>query len=479
MHYLDECIPNRKGDKQMKLGELQRIELLVVIEILTAIMVPVYTQAHAKTGSGAPHPKLSHTKESPSAHTSLNPPLGENVRKFGAIGDGQHDDTVAFQKAMTSIAHQGGGRLYIPAGNFRINGNLDVPEDVTLQGVWVAPPARPGAWTSGPAPARMDGSVLLAFEGRGQEDGTPFITLHKNAALDGITIYYPSQSQPTPTPYPWCIRGEGDDCAIRNVLLVNPYQGVDFGTFPAGRHFIDGLYGQPLYKGLFIDKCFDIGRVENVHFWPFWGAYAGLMKWTSEHGTAFIIGRTDWEYMMNCFCIMYKTGYHFTSFKDGPGNVTLTQCGADEGADGTETTPVIVDNCQGHAGISFVNSQFMGTTEVVVNPGNTGPVKFTACGFWGMPNCDTAARLSGTGNVTFEGCHFITWGKLKAESPAIDADCQGLTVTSCDFMDAGKSQIRLGSNCQSVIIVANRLRGGAHIENPAGVKAQIGLNSER
>ncbi len=413
---------------------------------------------------------------------AVNPALGVNVKNYGAKGDGKHDDTAAFQKAMMVVSKQGGGIVYVPTGNYRILGNLNVPEDVTLKGTWIAPPniTMPKAPpTALPAPLPKHGSVLLAYAGSGKPDGTSFITLNRNSMLDGISVYYPNQSVTNPIPYPWCVHGNGDNCTIRNVLLINPYQGVDFGTTPAGRHFIDGLYGQPLFKGLFIDKCFDVGRVENVHFWPFWSTDPAIMRWTSLHGTAFIIGRTDWEYMMNCFAICYKVGYHFVQIKDGPGNVVLTQCGADEGADGTDTTPVVVDNCQGHAGISFVNGQFMGATEVQVMDSNTGPVKFTACGFWGMPNSNSVAKLAGTGNVTFEGCHFISWGHPDAQSPAIDAACQGITITSCDFMDAGKVQVRLENGCSSAIIVANRLRGGVNIENPGNVKAQIGLNSEQ
>ncbi|MCL5283362.1 MAG: hypothetical protein M1330_01410 [Armatimonadetes bacterium] len=403
-----------------------------------------------------------------------NPPLGVNVCDYGAAGNGKQDDTAAFQRAMRAVGVWGGGRVYIPAGNYRINGSLDVPPNVTLQGVWVAP-FTSFRMSAPPYFAPPNGSVLLAYGGKGDADGTPLITLHTNSALDGIAVFYPDQTQPTPTPYPWCIRGNGDDCAIRNVLLVNPYQGVDFGTHPAGRHFIDGLYGQPLYKGLFIDQCYDIGRVENVHFWPFWNSSVG--KWTSEHGTAFIIGRADWEYMFNCFCIWYKVGYHFIQHKNGPGNVVLTQCGADGGADGTATTPVIVDNCQGHAGISFVNGQFMGVTGVVVRPTNTGPVKFTACGFWGMINSIQAAKLAGRGGVTFDGCHFISWGLSESKVPTIDAACQGLIVTACDFMDSGKTSIRIEPGCLSAVIVANRLRLGDHIENRSGISAQVGLNA--
>jgi hypothetical protein len=79
-----------------------------------------------------------------------------------------------------------------------------------------------------------------------------------------------------------------------------------------------------------------------------------IMKFMREEGEGFILGKTDWEYMVNCFCIMYKVGFRFTQFKHGPGNVDLTQCGADVGP-----LAVLVEDCQPHAGIFFNNSQFM------------------------------------------------------------------------------------------------------------------------
>ena len=33
----------------------------------------------------------------------------------------------------------------------------------------------------------------------------------------------------------------------------------------SGAH-IRNLYAHPLYRGIFIDNCFDVGRIENVHF---------------------------------------------------------------------------------------------------------------------------------------------------------------------------------------------------------------------
>ncbi len=41
-----------------------------------------------------------------------------NVRSFGAAGDGQTDDTAAFQKALNAAGTAGGGIVYAPRGNY-------------------------------------------------------------------------------------------------------------------------------------------------------------------------------------------------------------------------------------------------------------------------------------------------------------------------------------------------------------------------
>ncbi len=387
-------------------------------------------------------------------------PTALNVQDFGAVGDGKKDNTEAFTAALKA-AEGGNGTVFVPRGSYLIGGNLVVPRSVMMEGIFRGPSAH----------SKDQGSVLLATAGAGNADGTPFITLQEGSTLRGLSVFYPEQKMKNPpTPYPWTIRGSGDQISLLNVLLVNPYQAVDFGTQPAGRHYINGLYAQPLYRGLFVDQCYDVGRIENVHFWSFWGGWEGeLYEFTRAEGIAFILGRTDWEFLSNCFCIGYRVGYNFVQNKSGPGNCLLTQCGSDIGR-----TAVRVDASQQHAGISFVNGQFMSGIEV--SKSNLGPVKFTACGFWGIPTTDHHAVLEGSGQTTFTGCHFIGWGQRDKAAPAILAKAGGLTVNACDFMDLGKAQVGIESGVDAALIYGNRLRGKQVINNDAGERAQIGMN---
>ena len=163
-----------------------------------------------------------------------------NVREkpYRAAGDGKKDDTQAFQRALDAAAAAGGGIVGVPAGRYLIAGHLTVPAGVTLQGVGRAPQS----WSE-----KIPGSALLAVEGAGNPAGTPFLTLQgPNATIEGITVFYPNQVKTeSPVPYPWTVRGQGDNVSIVNVLLVNPYQAVDFGTYQAPRHYVRDCTASP------------------------------------------------------------------------------------------------------------------------------------------------------------------------------------------------------------------------------------------
>jgi hypothetical protein len=391
----------------------------------------------------------------------------QNVTWFGAVADGKTDNTAFFQTALDATAKTG-GRVIVPAGRYVIRGHLNIPESVELCGSFDAP-ARSNFSTG--TLEKEKGTILLAYEGKGDETGEPFITLNRASHLHGLIIFYPEQTVP-PVEYPWTIRGHGDNCTITAVEIINPYQAVDFGTNPCGRHYINGLYAQALKTGLVIDKCFDVGRIENVHFWPFWKDEKKLLDWTKENGRAFVIARTDWEYMTNCFCLAYSIGYHFIAHADGGGNVIATQCGSDLGP-----LAVKVDTLQDHSGASFSNSQFM--SRVVVEPTNRGPLKFTSCGFWGIEEADDFATLRGPSQTTFTACHFTAWARQHKDAFAIVAEAGGLTVNGCEFVDAGKNQIELKKDVESAIITSNRFRGGDKIKNESKGDVQIGFNTKR
>lgn len=424
------------------------------------------------------------------------PPDAASVRDFGAVGDGATDDTIAFQKAMDARAASGGGVVRVPSGRYLIRTHLLVPRSVTLEGDWRAPPTV-DRYHSGAVPAsppELGGSVLLAVEGAGQEDGTPFIRLNTNSTLKGLTIFYPEQTKTNPPrPYPWTVQSAGaDNPAVVDVLMVNPYQAVDFGSNVAGRHYVRNLYAQPLRRGLYVDRCLDIGRVENVHFWPFWTAAdpdSPVGAFMLEHGEAFIFGRSDWEYVSGCFAISYNVGIRFIRGKgDGPfaggGNYLLTQSGAD-----MCRTAVLVEETQGHSGVSFSNSQLFG--DIVVRPTNNGMVRFTGCGFFGSidgKRGTALALLAGTGRVSFSNCHFYCIHPESRNAAAMLVARQGrLSVEGCVFINSRVTEkgsgnpipIVLEKDVRAAIITGNEFYGRARIVNRARGRVVIRDNVEQ
>ncbi len=57
-----------------------------------------------------------------------------NIRDFGAVGDGQTDDTIAFKSAMAAMATNNGGTLTIPDGDYVVSSPVTVPSGVIIQG---------------------------------------------------------------------------------------------------------------------------------------------------------------------------------------------------------------------------------------------------------------------------------------------------------------------------------------------------------
>lgn len=78
-----------------------------------------------------------HTSVQPRASRDTSPQHVFNVCSYGAVGDGVHDDTIAFQDAIAAVAATGrGGEIYVPAGTYKITQTLGpFPPNTTLRGV--------------------------------------------------------------------------------------------------------------------------------------------------------------------------------------------------------------------------------------------------------------------------------------------------------------------------------------------------------
>ena len=392
-----------------------------------------------------------------------------NVTNFGARGDGVSDDTAAFQRALDSVHSARGGLVYAPPGRYLFRGVLNIPDGVTLRGSFHCVPSHTGIRDHGQRQPGDDGTAFLATAGRGKEDGEPFITLNTNSSVAGMTIFYPEQvADAVPVAYPWTIAMRGKNPAAFDLELLNPYQGIDASRNE--RHNIRNICGQPLRRGIWVDAIYDIGRIENVHFNPWWIGHGPVYEWQMQNGEAFIFGRADWEYVLNTFCFGYRVGYKFVHTGTGECNGNFLGIGADDC-----NRAVLVEQSAPYA-LLITNGEFTSfhgddPTMVEVQGSNTGVVRFSNSAFWGP--CHQIAKIAGRGTVGFSDCTFVEWHKDRA---AIQASAGTVLIRGCEFRK-DHPHIYLGENVDRAIITGNIFTGASKIQNAATKDIQIGLNA--
>lgn len=385
-----------------------------------------------------------------------------NVLDFGAVGDGATDNTQAFQSALDK-ASVNGAIVYIPAGQYKINGVLTIPDGVCLKGIAEGPVS----------PSLKRGTMLLAFAGRDDENSSPFITLLNNSILKGLTIYYPDQVINDIRPYPWTIQIKGVHSSIIDINLVNSYNGIDCGTFYHGQDYLRNINMCAMRRGIYVDRTADIGRMENIHIHPSSWTEMGIPEppihdYQVNNLEGFIIGRCDWQYMVNCFVIWAKVGFRFIETKGDPvgndpqANILITHSGSDVGP-----LAVVVEKTQYHSGISFVNCQFM--DGFLIEEENRGPVKLTNCGFWGWAETLGGTHIINKGKcaVYLTACNFNAknWIEChwKPDIPFIKMLNGTLHLMNSRFQDNGNTpdaHIYLGENVRSAVIIGNSVEDG-------------------
>lgn len=391
-----------------------------------------------------------------------------DVMDFGAVADGKTDNTKAFQTTLNKAAEKG-GIVHVPAGQFRFDGVLTIPRGVALQGI-----------ARGPYTVFHDrGTVLMAYAGRDNEDSPPFIKMESSSTLRGLGIVYPEQKPDDIHPYPYCIQTTGRMSNVIDVSIANAYNGIDCGSVYNECHNLRDINICALRRGIYVDRTTDIGRIENVHLHSvaWWDLNYPerreediklINDYTVKNLEGFIIGRCDWEYMVNCFVIWAKVGFRFIETKGDPvgndpqANVLITQSGSDIGP-----LAVLVEKTQYHQGVAFENCQFF--DGILIEEENQGPVKITNSSFNGWTE-----RLGGThivnkgkGTLYLTACNFNAKNWIEChwtpDIPYIEIKNGTLQMMNCRFQDNGNTpnaHIFLGENVRSAVIIGNSVEGG-------------------
>jgi hypothetical protein len=382
-----------------------------------------------------------------------------SVKDFGATGDGVTDVTSIFQDRLNALGRLGGGTLFVPAGKYVIRGNLLIPKGITLRGEWKKP-------VKGQA---IEGTVLMAYAGRGDEGAASFITMETSAAVMDLAIWYPEQTPANITPYPPAVTfGRtnyfgNEFCNAKNVTFVNAYTGLVFsrqngGTCPS----IRGLYGTPLSRGVEIDNIVDIGRIEQIDFSPEYWAGSGLegspsangshKTWIYENGVGVVMRRNDWSYTCYVEIEGYSKGFLAGYSISSPGAIpnghhyemTFTDCKTGIYFEGVADVGILFSR------INMVNCK----TGIEVGPDASGTAQFHT------------VNINATGDaikIPASSVPKFTLLKSIVAKGKISLEGGTSSITDCDFNNESP-QISL-TKASRAVVTGNRFSKGAQITN--------------
>jgi hypothetical protein len=398
---------------------------------------------------------------------NADPDLGFiNVRSapYNAKGDGVTDDTNAFQQALTDVGNTGGGIVLAPEGNYLIASHLILPAATVLKGV----ASHVQRHWGDPSVNTTFGTTLLAVADAGNETGQPFISLAGDSSgVEGLAIFYPNQvARSPPMSYPWTIRcGQKglsiENNFVKNVLLVNPWKGIDAATYQPPRHWFENIYGQPLALGIAVDQCYDIGRINHIHFWPFWSQEPALINWVNNNGITFLFERTDWETVEDVFSWGYQTGMAFRASAVGACNGQFTDINFDNVDIGidvafTQTWGILFSNLNlANAGGGSNRIGILGRTVNGTKPTDAAVV-VRGASFWGQ--FTQHVLWAHPGLISISDSLFSHWNKTYS---AIDIEQGRAMINNNYFGDDIGIAITVAQGAEKVTVTNNHLNNNA------------------
>ena len=357
-----------------------------------------------------------------------------DVRDFGAATN-RDDNTEAFVRAL-SDAGLTGGTVYVPAGNWKIRGELLVPSGVELRGC-----------SDVPHHAVSGGSILLAYSGRGDENGVPFLSLEPRSGLRGLGVWYPEQMFYDPVPYPWAVRSLGEGCWLTDVNIANAWNGADFASHPSDGHRISYMSGGFWRRGLAVGKCATRGWVEDVmmnsHYItrhnrgvPYgWGGSRDprfrrmpdgderLCKWQRENLEAFTFKDCADEHVRGIFAFAARVGIRMEGRNRIkmllPGLDTTVKCFSIGQTSGSKAEIALAQT------VPWVNGLGDETAAVVLERNDAGESSFVASQSWtsfdlSKQGVSSFAVQRGIGRSLVDTFISSGTGKVHAESGRLD-----------------------------------------------------------
>ena len=394
---------------------------------------------------------------------------------YNASTNQTSDATAAFQAALDAAGANGGGIVFVPGGDYRLDGTLIVPMGVELRGVF----------DLGFSPSGR-GSVLNTYHGKNQENGSPFIQLEPRSGIRGVTIHHAGQIYDASdteffglTPYPFMIRGLGEEVYVISVAATIPWQLLDLATYRCDRHYVDNVLGTAMKTGIHVGGGSVDGHIHNCQFNPSafvfqrW-AYAsiptsgdldGVYQLAWRQAVPYLFGHVSGQVIHHNFVFGGNIGAHLVSEGDsGPSGhcmgLGIDQC----------TTSIRVDGVGEH-GLDMINSQivtvdYQNGCYLETGPSLTNTFRMFSTCCWG--GSERGIRING-GDVELQLCQIENWGWVVDTAYEVGVGAQLRTIGS-NMTQPLNTFLQMAPS-GSISVISNMIR-----INSAGMPVDNGTN---
>lgn len=249
------------------------------------------------------------------------------VEKYGYNIDstGKVDCTEELQRALNDCHDMGGGTVYLPAGEYKIHGQITIPVGVTLRGDWQDPDkvqegVKPAYGTKFIIDANAAAKTLsdqtsqagVSKVNRNTDvvhNQTATFKMSGSSSVTGVTVYYTNQKLDSVKVVPYTFYIQADSVnnmliTLKDITVINGYRGI--GTSYEKQHeclIVDNFKGTFLDCGLALYNASDVGRITGVSISDkYWKQYDGTNAnaYMKTNTTGLEIGDLEWQQFSNC-----------------------------------------------------------------------------------------------------------------------------------------------------------------------------------
>lgn len=259
---------------------------------------------------------------------------------YAVSGEGIGDSTAGIQKALDDCKNNGGGTVYLPAGQYIVTDSISIPAYVTLRGDW-----------QDPDDGNNYGTVII-YCGKSEDvDTKGLFMLGGSGGVLGLTVYYYDQSPEDVKPYPFTFytNGQGDNymlSTVKNCTVINGYRGIGACCTESGAHeqfTIENVKGTYLYTGAEVYNQADVGTWQNVivntKYWLEANESLGMKKpdadvlssYIKQNTIGLILGDLEWTEFSGLYVNGCKIGVQITygkriQFAGSMFDISITDC---------------------------------------------------------------------------------------------------------------------------------------------------------